>query len=131
MGCEARAGHEKSFFIFIKHKTTNAMRPHIYYVYIVTNPSKTCLYVGVTNNLANRLHQHYENRGDDNSWAGKYYCYKLVHFEVFKYIDKAIAREKQIKSWRREKKNALINGNNPNWNFLNDQFPYNSRIEGV
>ena len=96
------------------------MRFHNYYVYITTNPGKTSLYVGVTNDIKRRLFEHYENRGKRKTYAGRYYCYKLVYYEHFQYIEEAIDREKQIKKWRREKKNILINKFNPGWKFLND-----------
>ena len=99
------------------------MKEHKYWIYIVTNPNKTVLYIGVTNNLGLRLEQHFQNRGNTETFAGKYYCYNLVHFEEFKYIDKAIAREKQLKKWTRKKKDWLIEMNNPNWIFKNSQFP--------
>ena len=92
-----------------------------FYVYITTNPGKTVLYVGVTNDLSVRLYQHHENRGTKNSFAGKYYCYNLVYYEHFSHIDYAIAREKEIKKWRREKKVALIESINPDWRFLNEE----------
>ena len=95
------------------------MRDHNYFVYIITNPKKTVIYIGVTNDLKSRISQHYENRGNPETWAGKYYCHKLVYWERHQYIDDAIAREKEIKKWRREKKNTLIESINPNWNFLN------------
>lgn len=53
--------------------------------------------------------------------AGKYYCYNLVYWERFQYINNAIACEKRIKRWRRGKKNALINELNPQWIFLNGE----------
>ena len=90
-----------------------------YIVYITTNPNRTSLYIGVTNNLATRLSEHWFNRGNEKSWPGFYHCYNLIYYEPFKYIDKAIAREKQIKGWRREKKTNLIENTNPNWDFLN------------
>ena len=94
---------------------------HNYYVYITTNPSKTVLYTGVTNDLRRRLSEHYENRGSKKSFAGKFYCYKLIYYEHFFDINHAIAREKQIKSWRREKKVRLIDELNPGWRLLNAQ----------
>ena len=92
-----------------------------FYIYITTNPDKSVLYVGVTNDLAIRIAQHYENRGNNNSFAGKYYCYNLVYYEHFTHIEQAIAREKEIKKWRREKKIALIESTNPDWKFLNKE----------
>jgi len=100
------------------------MKEHKYWIYIVTNSKKTVLYIGLSNNLSLRIEQHFQNRGNDETFAGKFYCYNLVHFEEFKYIDKAIAREKQLKKWTRKKKNWLIELSNPKWVFLNGQFPY-------
>lgn len=89
-----------------------------YYVYITTNPGKTTLYVGVTNDLKRRLLEHYQNRGNKKTFAGKYYCYKLLHFEAYADINQAIAREKEIKDMTRQKKEALIATKNPKWSFL-------------
>ncbi len=84
-----------------------------FYTYITTNPERTVLYVGVTNDLRIRLYQHYENRGDKSTFAGKYYCYNLVYYEHYTHIVHAIEREKEIKKWRREKKVELIESTNP------------------
>ena len=92
-----------------------------FYVYITTNPEKTVLYVGVTNDLNRRMFEHKENKGNPKTFAGKYYCYNLVYFEHFSHINYAIAREKEIKKWRREKKNVLISSFNPDWKFLNQE----------
>ncbi len=93
-----------------------------YYVYIVTNEKKTVLYIGVTNNIQNRLSQHYfDSENAKKSFAGKYNCYHLVYYEPFDFIESAIAREKELKKWRREKKDILISSFNPNWEFLNQQ----------
>ena len=70
----------------------------VYYVYILTSPGKKILYIGVTNSMSLRLKQHLKNKGQQTTWAGKYYCYKLIYYETFLYIDKAIAREKQLKN---------------------------------
>ncbi|WP_295794968.1 GIY-YIG nuclease family protein [Mucilaginibacter sp.] len=91
-----------------------------FYVYIVTNADKSVLYVGVTNDLSRRLYEHKGNKGKPHTFAGKYYCYNLVYYEHFSHIEYAIAREKEIKKWRREKKDLLVESVNPNWNFLND-----------
>ncbi len=90
-----------------------------YFMYITTNPAKTVLYVGMTNDLEIRINQHYENRGNPKSFAGRFYCHRLVYWEHFSVPMDAINREKQVKKWRREKKNALIESTNPNWDFLN------------
>jgi len=97
------------------------MGDHNYFVYITTNPRKTTLYVGVTNNLEERIQQHYENRNNLKTFTGKYKCYYLVYYERYDWIDHAIDREKEIKKWRREKKEKLINEFNPEWKFLNDE----------
>ena len=104
-----------------------------YYVYITTNPKKTVLYTGVTNNLPRRLHEHYETRGEKDKFASRYYCYNLVYYdEPYASIHDAIAREKEIKKWRRAQKEELINGFNPEWNFLNAQFELGEEdMEGI
>ena len=94
------------------------MKQHDYYVYITTNPRKTVLYVGVTNNLSLRLDQHYENRGNTETFAGRYYCYKLLYWEYYKYVNDAIAREKELKTLTREKKMELIKSINPELGFI-------------
>jgi len=97
------------------------MKNHNYYIYITTNPKKTVLYVGVTNDLYVRMQQHLEDNLDTRkTFAGKYFCYNLIYWERFQFIQDAIAREKEIKGWRREKKIGLIATMNPNWEFLND-----------
>ena len=90
-----------------------------YFVYIVTNPNKTTLYIGVTNNLSGRVIQHWQNRGRPETFAGKYFCYNLLYYESFLFIQDAIDREKEIKKWNREKKESLIKIKNPEWLFLN------------
>ena len=89
-----------------------------FFVYITTNPDKTTLYVGVTNNLERRLHEHHDNRGNRKSFAGRYYCYNLIYFVQFSDINEAIMREKEIKGWRREKKALLVAKTNPNWDTI-------------
>lgn len=93
----------------------------VYYVYIVTNPNKTTLYIGVTNNLPARIIEHWENRDRPETFAGKYFCYNLIYYETFQHIQTAIAREKEIKKWNRTKKEALIQTINPNCLFLNQK----------
>jgi putative endonuclease len=86
-----------------------------YYVYIVASVSGV-LYTGVTNSVLRRVHQHQEKRTP--GFTQKYNVDRLVHFEVFQDVRNAIRREKQIKSWRREKKIALIEATNPKWEDL-------------
>ena len=94
---------------------------HQYFIYILTNSAKTVLYVGVTNNLPQRIIEHYLNRGSLKSFTGKYHTYYLIYFEKTQYIDIAIKREKQLKGWTRKRKVELITSSNPNWNFLNNE----------
>ncbi len=82
------------------------------YIYILANHHRT-IYIGVTNDLEARLWQH--RHGEEKSFAKKYHLTKLVYCEDFQDIKAAIAREKQLKAWRREKKTTLIEGVNPQW----------------
>ena len=68
------------------------MPSHKYYVYIVTNQHKTVLYTGVTNNIKERILQHYQNRNTTNSFTGKYSAYYLLFYESYQDINNAIAR---------------------------------------
>jgi putative endonuclease len=85
------------------------------YVYILTNPTKTTLYVGVTSDLTRRLYEHSSWRGDASKFSGKYQTDLLMYFEICPDATQAIAREKQLKGWTRRKKDALINAFNPTW----------------
>lgn len=86
-----------------------------YFVYITTNPGKTVLYTGVTNDIEVRIKQHYNNRGKKETFAGKYYCYKLIYYERYQDVNMAIEREKEIKDLSRAKKEELIAQENPKW----------------
>ncbi|HAS46074.1 MAG TPA: endonuclease [Microscillaceae bacterium] len=97
------------------------MKDHNYFVYITTNPGRTVLYTGVTNDLLTRIRQHEENEGNRKTFTGRYFCYNLVYWEHFQFVEDAIAKEKQLKGWSRAKKEALINETNPQWIFLNDE----------
>lgn len=90
-----------------------------YYTYILTNPRKTTLYTGVTNNLSKRIIEHYLERGKRKTFAGKYYCYCLVWYDSFPTMQEAINAEKRIKGKNRKWKVNLINDFNPGWNCLN------------
>ena len=87
-----------------------------YYTYMLTSKKNTALYTGVTNDLVRRVREHKE--GKIPGYTQKYCCSKLVYFEEYSDINQAIAREKQIKGFRREKKNELINSKNPEWKEL-------------
>ena len=84
-----------------------------YYVYILSSKSRV-LYVGVTGFLAARMLQH--KARETVGFTRRYHVDRLVYFEVFRYVNNAIARETEIKAWRREKKVALIEADNPLWN---------------
>ena len=89
-----------------------------YYVYILASKTNTVLYVGVTNNLARRVFEHKEKMVD--GFTKKYQVNKLVYFEQTASSIEAITREKQLKRWRREKKDFLIKSMNPNFEDLYD-----------
>jgi len=84
------------------------------YVYFMTNQSNSVLYVGVTNNLERRVWEH-KNEVSIDSFTSKYECRKLIYYEHTNSIRAAIEREKQLKNWKREWKNELINKQNPDW----------------
>jgi putative endonuclease len=86
-------------------------------VYIMTNRHRTVLYVGVTSNLDKRIADHRAGI-HPSSFTRKYNVDRLVYFELGKDIRSAIAREKQLKGWRRSKKIALIESTNPDWKDL-------------
>ena len=95
-----------------------------YYTYILASKRRT-LYVGVTNNLVRRLAQH---RQATDSFVSRYMIYNLVYFEATTDVRVAIAREKEIKGWRRKRKKALIESVNPGWLDLSRNwqvFPFN------
>jgi putative endonuclease len=95
------------------------MRSYNFWVYITTNPTQTVLYVGMTNNIVRRLVQHYQNRGKPETFAGKYYCYNLIWCEWHQYIYNTIAREKEIKTFTHQQKQALVLKDNPTKRFMN------------
>lgn len=92
---------------------------NIYYVYILSNKHRTTLYVGVTNNLRERTMQHGDGTG--SAFTSRYQCTDLVYYETFNNINEAIAREKQLKNWKREWKDELIKKINPDLRDLRDE----------
>ena len=88
----------------------------IYYVYILASGRHGTLYIGVTNNLQIRLEQHRTGRG--SKFVKQYGVHRVVHVEQFPSPQEAIAREKQLKNWRREWKIQLIEENNLHWSDL-------------
>ena len=91
-----------------------------YYVYLITNWNNKVMYVGVTNNLERRMYEHKNKL--INGFTKKYNINKLVYFEQTSDVNAAISREKEIKKWRREKKDNLVLSSNPEWNDLSDEW---------
>jgi putative endonuclease len=90
---------------------------HNYFVCILTNSNRhTVLYIGVTNSLERRASEH--SLGLGSAFARQYNAHKLIYFEAYPDPRTAIAREKQLKRWRRAKKEALIARRNPEWQDL-------------
>jgi putative endonuclease len=92
-------------------------KEHRYYVYILASKRNGTLYIGVTNELFRRGFQH-KLKINPNSFTAKYNINKLVYFEIYKYIQDAIKREKQLKKYNREWKINLIEKENLAWRDL-------------
>ena len=90
-----------------------------YYVYILTNWNNEVMYVGITNNLERRIYEHKQKL--IKGFTGKYNVNKLVYLEETNDVESALAREKEIKKWRREKKNKLVQRINPEWRDLSEE----------
>ena len=90
-----------------------------YYVYMMTNQYRNVLYTGVTNDLVRRVYEH-RNHLIKDSFTARYHVTKLVYFEATEDVRSALEREKQIKSWKRSRKDALVESQNPTWE---DQYP--------
>lgn len=91
-----------------------------YYVYILSNKTNKVLYIGITSDLKHRIYQH-KNKLIDG-FSKKYNVTKLVYFEETNDVQVALSREKQLKKWRREKKDWLINQSNPDWLDLSNEW---------
>ncbi|MDO7171089.1 GIY-YIG nuclease family protein [Mariniflexile sp. AS56] len=89
------------------------------YLYFMTNKNNTVLYIGVTTNLIKRVYEH-KTKKYKSAFTSKYNCDKLVYFEEFTDINQAITREKQLKAGSRNRKEVLINRDNPSWSDLSD-----------
>jgi putative endonuclease len=87
-----------------------------YYVYLLTNWNNSVMYVGVTNDLKRRVYEHQQKL--ISGFTEKYNVNKLVYYEQTNDVIAALTREKEIKKWRREKKNSLVMCVNPEWNDL-------------
>lgn len=89
---------------------------HNYSVYILTNKRHGVLYIEVTGGIDDRMERHINSEG--SKFTKKYNLKRLVYLQDFQYINDAIAREKQLKSWRGQWKIDLIEQDNPDWNDL-------------
>ncbi len=87
-----------------------------FFVYIMTNPRRTVLYTGVTNNLPRRVYEHREKLAP--GFASRYNVTDLVYYEMAETAEAAIAREKQLKAGSRRRKIELIKSMNPTWQDL-------------
>ena len=85
-------------------------------VYIISNKYHTTLYIGVTSDITRRMIQHINHTF--GGFSARYNLTQLLHVEEFGNMIDAIAREKQLKSWSRKRKDALITANNPEWRDL-------------
>ena len=92
-------------------------RDHEYWVYIVASASGT-LYVGMTNDLGIRVRQH--KAGEIEGFSKRYHCDRLVYYESYDLVHRALGREKQLKGWKRSRKIALIESKNPRWQELSE-----------
>jgi putative endonuclease len=90
-----------------------------YYIYLLTNWNHRVMYVGVTNDLERRIYEHKNKL--ISGFTDKYKVNKLVYFEETGDIHAAITREKEIKKWRRDKKNRLVNKINPGWQDMSEE----------
>ena len=88
------------------------MNKYNYFVYIMSS-FRGVLYIGVTNNLERRVEEH--KNAQIKGFSQKYNINKLIYFEEYNYINDALEREKELKSWRREKKIQLIDNLNSEW----------------
>lgn len=95
------------------------MSEKVYYVYLLASRSRA-LYTGVSSRLLERVKEHREERGE--GFTGQYRVQRRVHYETYRDARAAIAREKQIKSWTRAKKVALIESRNPRWEDLAEEY---------
>jgi putative endonuclease len=95
------------------------VKEHQYFAYIMSSNSGT-LYIGMTNSIYRRALQHKDSGIE--GFASKYGCNRLVYYESFDDVHKAIGREKQLKGWSRTKKIALIESKNPRWEDLAEKW---------
>ena len=97
-----------------------------WYIYIVANKPNGVIYIGVTDNIDERVREH-KNKVYPKSFTARYNCDCLVYFEEFQNGEEASIREKQFKKWKREWKINLIEEMNPNWSDLSANWNLNNR----
>ena len=90
----------------------------MYHVYILASRRHGTLYIGITNSLRKRLEQH--RNGEGSSFVKRYGVFRLVYVESYDRAEEAIAREKQLKRWKRDWKTELIERDNLEWRDLSD-----------
>lgn len=103
------------------------MKEHQYFVYIVCSRSAT-LYISMTNSIYRRALEH--KRGEIEGFSSKYHCNRLVYYESYDDVHKAIGREKRLKGWTRAKKIVLIESKNPRWEDLAEKWGAEMRFAG-
>ena len=91
----------------------------MYYVYILTNWNNKVLYIGVTNDIKRRIYEH--KNGLTEGFTKKYNVNKLVYYDYTEDVVSAIEREKQLKKWKRNKKDELITKFNYRWDDLYEE----------
>lgn len=92
---------------------------HQYWIYILSNYTRSTLYIGMTNDLYRRYQEH--QNGEVDGFTQTYQCHYLLYYEEYSQVEDAIAREKQLKGWTRKKKENLIKMMNPNLKDLSEE----------
>jgi putative endonuclease len=110
-----RSAAEESAFCRLGYTAIVPKREYQFFVYILSSRAHT-LYIGITRHLRARVLQHREKR--PGSFTSRYNIHRLVYFERFQYVLNAIAREKELKDWKRARKIELIESVNPTWEDL-------------
>jgi putative endonuclease len=111
--------------IFAIHADDDSVE-YRYYVYILASKSRT-IYIGITSDLETRVREH--RSGIYGGFTSDYKVHPLVYYEQFTWVQAAISREKQLKRWRREKKVALIERDNPTWEDLSVEWGKPARLQ--